>query len=97
SLAVGQIARPITDAHGVSRAKLAYLIDSTGAPICILIPLSSWGAYVFSLLVQPINEYNLGIEPFTVFMMIILAYYYAIMALLSVLLTIDLQINVSTT
>lgn len=95
SLAVGQIARPITDAHGISRSKLAYLIDSTGAPICILIPLSSWGAYVFSLLVQPINEYNLGIEPFTAFMMIIPANYYAIMALLIVFLTIYWQIDFS--
>ncbi len=96
SLAVGQIARPITDAHGVSRSKLAYLIDSTGAPICILIPLSSWGAYVFSLLVQPINEYNLGIEPFTAFLMIVPANYYAIMALLIVFLTIYWQIDFRT-
>src|SRR5699024_11631349 len=95
SLAVGQIARTITDAHGVSRAKLAYLIDSTGAPICILIPLSSWGAYVFSLLVQPINEYNLGIEPFTAFMIIIAVNYYAIMALLIVFLTIYCHIDFS--
>lgn len=96
SLAVGQIARPITDAHGISRSKLAYLIDSTGAPICILIPLSSWGAYVFSLLVHPINEYNLGIEPFTAFLMIVPANYYAIMALLIVFLTIYWQIDFRT-
>lgn len=93
SLAVGQIARPLTDAHGVSRSKLAYLIDSTGAPICILIPLSSWGAYVFSLLIHPIDEYNLGIEPFTAFLMIVPANYYAIMALLIVFLTIYWQID----
>src|SRR5699024_11246662 len=71
SLAVGQIARPITDAHGISRSKLTYLIDSTEAPICILIPLSSWGAYLFSLLIQPINESNLAIEPFTAFLIIV--------------------------
>lgn len=88
SLAVGQIAKPITDVHGVSRAKLAYLIDSTGAPICILIPLSSWGAYIFSLLVEPIETYNLGLEPFTAFLMIIPANYYALMALLISFLTI---------
>lgn len=88
SLAVGQIARPITDVHGISRSKLAYLIDSTGAPICILIPLSSWGAYIFSLLVGPIDTYNLGYEPFTAFLRIIPANYYAIMALLIVFLTI---------
>lgn len=88
SLAVGQIARPITDVHGVSRAKLAYIIDSTGAPICILIPLSSWGAFIFSLLIEPIQTYQLGIEPFTAFLMIVPANYYAIMALLIGFLTI---------
>lgn len=88
SLAVGQIARPITDVHGVSRAKLAYIIDSTGAPICILIPLSSWGAYIFSLLHEPIQTYQLGVEPFTAFIMIVPANYYAIMALLIGFLTI---------
>lgn len=88
SLAVGQIARPVTDVHGVSRAKLAYIIDSTGAPICILIPLSSWGAFIFSLLIEPIETYNIGIEPFTAFLMIVPANYYAIMALLIVFLTI---------
>lgn len=88
SLAVGQISRPITDVHGVSRSKLAYIIDSTGAPICILIPLSSWGAFIFSLLIEPIQTYELGLEPFTAFLMIVPANYYAIMALLIVFLTI---------
>ncbi len=87
-LAVGQIGRPITDVHGVSRAKLAYIIDSVGAPICILMPLSSWGAFIFSLLIEPIQTYQLGIQPFTAFLMIIPANYYAIMALLIVFLTI---------
>ena len=93
SLAVGQIARPITDVHGVSRAKLAYIIDSTGAPICILIPLSSWGAFIFSLLIEPIQTYQLGIEPFTAFLMIIPANYYALMALLITFLTIYWRID----
>lgn len=50
SLAVGQISRPITDRHKVSRAKLAYFIDSTSAPICVVSPISSWGAYLIGLL-----------------------------------------------
>src|SRR5699024_9420956 len=85
--------RPITDVHGVSRAKLAYIIDSTGAPICILIPLSSWGAFIFSLLIEPIQTYQLGIEPFTAFLMIIPANYYALMALLITFLTIYWRID----
>lgn len=50
SLAVGQISRPITDKHKISRAKLAYFIDSTSAPICVVSPISSWGAYLIGLL-----------------------------------------------
>ena len=50
ALAVGQIARPITDQHRVSRAKLAYFIDSTSAPICVISPISSWGAFLIAQL-----------------------------------------------
>ena len=45
-LTVGNAMRPVTDRHQVSRAKLAYLIDSTAAPICIIAPISSWAAAV---------------------------------------------------
>ena len=45
-LTVGSVMRPITDKHHISRAKLAYLIDSTAAPICIIAPISSWAAAV---------------------------------------------------
>jgi len=45
-LTVGSVMRPITDKHNVSRAKLAYIIDATAAPICIIAPISSWAAAV---------------------------------------------------
>ena len=45
-LTVGSVMRPITDKHQVSRAKLAYIIDATAAPICIIAPISSWAAAV---------------------------------------------------
>ena len=45
-LTVGTVMRPVTDKNRVSRAKLAYLIDSTAAPICIIAPISSWAATV---------------------------------------------------
>ncbi len=45
-LTVGNVMRPITDTHGVSRAKLSYLIDATAAPICMIAPISSWAAAV---------------------------------------------------
>ena len=45
-LTVGSVMRPITDKHRVSRAKLAYIIDATAAPVCIIAPISSWAAAV---------------------------------------------------
>ncbi|MDA1381749.1 hypothetical protein PCI56_24145 [Plesiomonas shigelloides subsp. oncorhynchi] len=45
SLAVGSIARPVTDRAHISRAKLAYILDSTAAPVCVMMPASSWGVH----------------------------------------------------
>lgn len=45
-LTVGSVMRPVTDKHKISREKLAYLIDATAAPICIIAPISSWAAAV---------------------------------------------------
>lgn len=45
-LSVGTVMRPVTDKHKISRAKLAYILDATAAPICIIAPISSWGASV---------------------------------------------------
>lgn len=65
ALAVGQISRPITDRQKVSRAKLAYIIDSTSAPICVVSPVSSWGAYIIALLVPILAAH--GITEFSAF------------------------------
>ena len=43
-LTTGTVMRPVTDAHRISRAKLAYLVDTTAAPVCIIAPISSWAA-----------------------------------------------------
>ncbi len=78
-LTVGSVMRPVTDRHKVSRSKLAYLIDSTAAPVCIIAPISSWAAAVtgfvegedgFSIFLRaiPFNFYAL----FTIAMMICL-------------------------
>ena len=45
-LTVGSVMRPVTDSHRISRAKLAYLIDATAAPVCMIAPISSWAAAV---------------------------------------------------
>lgn len=76
-LTVGSVMRPVTDKQNVSRAKLAYLIDATAAPVCIIAPISSWAAAVtgfvegengFALFIQaiPYNYYAI----FTIVMMV---------------------------
>ena len=45
-LTVGAVMRPVTESHKISRAKLAYVIDSTAAPVCMIAPVSSWAAAV---------------------------------------------------
>lgn len=61
-LTAGIFARGLFDKYKMSRARLAYIIDSTCAPICILILLNGWGAYVLAL----ISSYDLGEEPLSV-------------------------------
>ena len=73
-LTVGSVMRPVTDRQKVSRAKLAYLIDSTAAPICIIAPVSSWAAAVTSSV--PAGS---GINGFTMFLRTIPYNYYAVM------------------
>lgn len=89
ALAVGQISRPITDRHKVSRAKLSYLIDSTSAPICVIAPISSWGAYII-MLITSVLAVN-GITEFsglTAFIHMIPMNFYAITTLSLVLLVV---------
>ena len=60
-LTVGSVMRPVTDKHKVSRAKLAYIIDATAAPICIIAPISSWAAAVAGT-VDGVNGIQLFID-----------------------------------
>ncbi len=54
-LTVGSVMRPVTDKYGISREKLAYLIDATAAPICIIAPISSWAAAVSGFVTEGEN------------------------------------------
>lgn len=64
-LTVGSVMRPVTESHKISRAKLAYIIDATAAPVCMLIPVSSWGAAVSSYVTDNVIEAgHTGIELF---------------------------------
>ncbi|NBH75744.1 Na+/H+ antiporter NhaC family protein [Rodentibacter pneumotropicus] len=85
SLAVGAIARPVTDRFKVSRAKLAYILDSTAAPMCVMMPVSSWGAYIITLVAGLLTTYSITeYTPIWAFMAMSAMNYYAIFALLMV-------------
>ena len=84
-LTVGSVMRPVTDKFKVSRAKLAYIIDSTAAPVCILAPISSWAAAVSGLVE--------GESGFVLFIKSIPYNYYALLTILAVILITVLGID----
>ncbi len=59
-LVAGSVSRPLFDRYKVSREKLAYLIDATSAPVCVMIPLNAWGAFIVSLVASTGVEDPLG-------------------------------------
>lgn len=79
-LTVGSVMRPVTDRYRVSRAKLAYIIDSTAAPVCIIAPISSWAAAVNSYVPE-----DAGITGFQLFLRTIPYNLYAILTLFMVI------------
>ncbi len=87
-LTVGTVMRPLTDRMKISREKLAYIIDSTAAPICIIAPISSWAAGVTSSLPQ-----DSDIDGFQLFLRTIPANFYAILTLLMVFMLIMLKMD----
>ncbi|MCI7150371.1 Na+/H+ antiporter NhaC family protein [bacterium] len=72
-LTVGSVMRPVTDKQNVSRAKLAYLIDATAAPVCIIAPISSWAAAV--------TGFVEGEDGFSIFIRAIPYNYYALLTI----------------
>lgn len=87
SLAVGAIARPVTDKFKISRAKLAYILDSTAAPMCVLMPISSWGAYIITLIAGLLASYAINdYSPVGAFMRMSAMNYYAIFSIIMVFL-----------
>jgi len=95
SLAVGSISRPVTDRFNVSRAKLAYILDSTAAPMCILMPVSSWGAYIMTiiggiLVSHGMTEYS----PLGAYIALIPMNFYALFTLLMVFAVIFFKLDI---
>lgn len=84
-LTVGSVMKPVTDEHKVSRAKLAYLIDATAAPVCIIAPISSWAAAV--------SGFVEGEDGFSIFIRAIPYNYYALLTIVMMIAIILLNIN----
>lgn len=87
-LTVGTVMKPIIDKHKISREKLAYIIDSTAAPICIIAPIFSWAAAVSSSLPD-----GSSIDGFQLFMKSIFCNYYSWLSLGMILLTIIFSLD----
>ena len=84
-LTVGSVMRPVSDKHKVSRAKLAYIIDATAAPVCIIAPISSWAAAVAGFVE--------GEDGFSLFIHAIPYNYYAILTIVMMLVIILLKFD----
>ena len=84
-LTVGSVMRPVTDKHNVSRAKLAYLIDATAAPVCIIAPISSWAAAV--------TGFVKGQDGFVVFIKSIPYNYYALLTIVMMISIVLLKVD----
>lgn len=91
SMTVGTVMRPISDKTKVSRAKLAYILDSTAAPVCIIAPISSWVVTVMSIVRDAQGFEQLGMTEFEFFIHAIPYNLYALLALLLVLSVIFLK------
>ena len=88
SLVAGTVAKPLCDKNGVSREKLAYICDSTSAPICSLIPLNGWGALLLGLIITAVDSNVISGDPVSLLITSIPYNFYALFTLLIVLVVI---------
>lgn len=84
SLILGPIFKPVYDRLKVSRAKLAYILDSTSSPVCILIPVTGWGVYIMSIIAAEFENLGIQASDSTTFLQAVPYQFYAILALLLV-------------
>ncbi|MTI94037.1 MAG: Na+/H+ antiporter NhaC family protein [Firmicutes bacterium] len=81
ALTVGSVMRPITDKLKVSREKLAYIVDSTAAPICLLVPVSTWVVYVMGLIGSEFDKAGMADAPYLTYIRTIPYNFYSLLAL----------------
>jgi tetracycline resistance efflux pump len=85
TLVGGNVSRTITDPHRISRAKLSYIVDSTAAPVIILVPISGWAAFIAATMTEILNENRVTeYSGYGAFLSSIPAMYYPITAILFV-------------
>ncbi|AZR74695.1 sodium:proton antiporter [Anoxybacter fermentans] len=84
ALTVGNVMRPICDKVRISREKLAYIVDSTSAPICLLIPVSTWIVYVMGLIGTEFQKLGITESPYLAYLKTIPYNLYSILALVMV-------------
>ncbi|MCW8820648.1 MAG: sodium:proton antiporter [Sulfurovum sp.] len=94
SLVAGTVAKPLCDKNGVSREKLAYICDSTSAPICSLIPLNAWGALLLGLIITAIDSQVISGDAVSLLIASIPYNFYSLITLAIVLGVIFLNINI---
>jgi len=94
SLVAATVAKPLCDKNGVSREKLAYICDSTSAPVCTIIPLNGWGALLLGLIVAAIESKMIVGDAVSLLIEAIAFNFYAWITLVIVLLVILFNINV---
>ncbi len=94
SLVAGTVAKPLCDKNGVSREKLAYICDSTSAPICSLIPLNAWGALLLGLIITAIDSQVITGDAVSLLIASIPYNFYSLITLALVLGVIFLNINI---
>ena len=94
ALVAGTVAKPLCDKNGVSREKLAYICDSTSAPICSLIPLNAWGALLLGLIVTAIDTQVISGDSVSLLIASIPYNFYSLFTLVIVLVVILLDINI---
>jgi tetracycline resistance efflux pump len=94
AIGVGAVSRPVTDSFKISRAKLAYLIDSTSAPMVILTPISSWGGYVIALLGTTFALHKIEMGALSAYVQMIPMNFYAILTIALVLYTAYSDFNI---
>ena len=94
ALVAGTVARPLCDKNGVSREKLAFVCDSTSAPICSLIPFNAWGALLLGLIVTAIDSAVIEGEGVSLLIESILFNFYSFLMVIFVLFVILFDINI---